>query len=368
MKLRSLSLSVALCFAGIECANAFQLSPEGTSFERRLAQKGQPTGERLLGKLVSWGVGSFGSSVHEEITNRSLECEGDADICSDPDWDPVQAYILAGVRWNDDPPFRFESAFGKYSGCKPGNTVRLVVQPECWAKVFLDGKKRAKRGEKLDAKTAPLLVRSHFGDMQFLHAMGAADGELPEVTRARILMWAEFTWNVATKKVGGGDIVGSQRQIAGISDVFGSNGWSVQDLFALGNPNIRKPDYLAAVAFGSLFHTVQDSFSKAHVRREQPTVGAKCEGTAGALASPGRVKEFHSYARQDADLHSTADVRDAFSAHWSSGKPTAVEVGRSLAEFYARQAPWSEVRPYIECLFQLAPDATPSSPGDYAAE
>ncbi|WP_343602409.1 hypothetical protein [Roseateles sp.] len=368
MKTRGLLLTLVLCLGGLTSAGAYQLSPAGTSFERRLAQKGQPTGERLLGKLVNWGVGSFGSPVHEEITNRSLDCEGDADICSDPDWDPAQAYILAGVRWNDDPPFRFESSFGRYSGCKPGETVRLVVQPECWAKVFLDGKKRAKRGEKLDAKTAPLLVRSHFGDMQFLHAMGAADGELPEVTRARILMWAEFTWHVATKKIGGGDIVANQRHIAGIVDVFGANGWSVQDLFALGNPNIRKPDYLAAVAFGSLFHTVQDSFSRAHVKREQPIVGAKCEGAAGTFAAPGRVMEFHSYAHQDADLHSAADVRAAFSAHWSSGKPTAVEVGRSLAEFYGRQAPWSEVGPFIECLFRLAPDATASSAGDYAAE
>ncbi|MFG6449798.1 hypothetical protein ACG0Z6_16350 [Roseateles sp. BYS180W] len=52
----------------------------------------------------------------------------------------------------------------------------------------------------------------------------------------------------------------------------------------------------------------------------------------------------------------------------SSGKPTAVEVGRSLAEFYGRQAPWEEVRPFIECLFRLSPDATRASPGDFSAE
>jgi len=347
-------------------ATAFQLSPEGTSFEKRLAQKGQPTGERLLGKLASWGVSTFGSPVHEEISNRALDCDGDEDICADANWDPAQAYILAGVRWNDDPPFRFEQSFGKYGGCTPGQTVRLVVQPECWARVFMDGKKRAQRGEALNAKSASLLVRSHFGDMQFLHAMGAVDGEAPDVTQRRVLMWAEFTWKVATLRIRGDAIVAKQ-EVAGIPEVFGTNGWSVQDLFALGNPNIRKPAYLAAVAFGSLLHTVQDSFSKAHVSRRQPTYQGTCPGPANAHLAPGLIEEFHSYSHQDSALHSQADVRAAFSVNLSSGKPTAVDVGRVLAELYARQADWNEVKPYMQCLFQLAPDARPASAGDYAA-
>lgn len=346
---------------------AFELSPDGTSFEKKLAKKGQPTGERLLGKLADLGVRKFGSPVHEEIANRSLDCDGDEEICADPDWDPAQAYVLAGVRWNDDPPFRFESAFGKYRGCKAGDTVRLVVQPECWGRVFYDGKKRAARGDVLNARTAPLLVRSHFGDMQFLHAMGAADGESPDVTFGRIMMWAEFTWKVATRKIPPDGIVANQ-DVPGIRDVFGMNGWSVQDLFALGNPNIRKPAYLGSVAFGSLLHTVQDSFSRAHVEREQVTKGAKCPGAASDYAAPGHIKEFHSYGHQDADKHSEADVRAAFSVHWSSGSPNAVDVGRVLARFYDRQAEWLEVRPYVECVFGLAPNATVASPGDYAVD
>jgi len=360
--------AVAITFLAVPSISvAFELSPEGTSFEKKLAKKGQPTGERLLGLIADLGVRKFGSPVHEEIANRSLDCDGDADICADPDWDPAQAYVLAGVRWNDDPPFRFESSFGKYRGCKVGETVRLVVQPECWGRVFLDGKKRAARGELLNAKTAPLLVRSHFGDMQFLHAMGSADGEPPDITYARMMTWAEFTWKVATRKIPPNGVVANQ-DVTGIRDVFGSNGWSVQDLFALGNPNIRKPSYLGAVAFGSLLHTVQDSFSRAHVEREQVTRGAKCSGAASAYAAPGAIKEFHSYGRQDSDKHSAADVRAAFSVHWSSGAPSAVDVGRVLAEFYDRQADWLEVRPYVECIFQLAPSATAASPGDYAVD
>jgi hypothetical protein len=360
------AFSVSLLLFSSTNVRAFQLSPDGTSFEKRLASQGQPTGQRLLGKLASFGVRNFGSPVHEEISNRALDCEGDAEICADPDWDPAQAYILAGVRWNDDPPFRFEQSFGKYVGCTPGQTVRLVVQPECWARVFVDGKKRAKRGEVLNAKSAPLLLRSHFGDMQFLHSMGGVDGESPEVTRARILMWSEFTWKVATQRIRGGEIV-AKVNIAGMSDVFGTNGWSVQDLFTLGNPNIRKPAYLAAVAFGSLLHTVQDSFSRAHVSRRQPEYNASCQGSAGKHLAPGPIEEFHSYSHQDPELHSEADVRSAFSVHMSSGKPTSVDVGHILAEFYSRQADWSEVAPYLECIFRLDENPRPASPGNFAA-
>ncbi|WP_426392267.1 hypothetical protein [Variovorax sp. R-27] len=360
------SLAIAAFLLMPSASFSFELSPDGTSFEKKLAKKGQPTGERLFGLIADLGVRKFGSPVHEEIANRSMGCDGDADICADPDWDPMQAYVLAGVRWNDDPPFRFESAFGKYRGCKIGDTVRLVVQPECWGRVFVDGKKRAARGDVLNAKTAPLLVRSHFGDMQFLHAMGSVDGELPDITYRRIMMWAEFTWKVATQKIAPDGIVASQ-DVAGIRDVFGLNGWSVQDLFALGNPNIRKPSYLGAVAFGSLLHTVQDSFSRAHVEREQVTTGAKCPG-ASDYAAPGRIREFHAYGHQDSDKHSTADVRAAFSVHWSSGAPSAVDVGRVLAQFYDSQAEWLEVRPYVECVFRLAPNPTVASPGDYAVD
>lgn len=72
-------------------------------------------------------------------------------ICGSSDYEPKNAYVLAGVRWNDDPPFRFEKGQGNYGGCEAGATVRLVTFPRCWANVFKDGEKRAGNGETLDA-------------------------------------------------------------------------------------------------------------------------------------------------------------------------------------------------------------------------
>ena len=45
----------------------------------------------------------------------------------------------------------------------------------------------------LDAVAAPLLVRSHFGDMQFLHAMAPRDKQDAISVRENIIVWAEFT-------------------------------------------------------------------------------------------------------------------------------------------------------------------------------
>lgn len=359
----SLCIGLMATVGALAPLQAFELLPDGTSFERKLAGKDQKSPERLLATIAKFGVDKFGEGVHEEITNRSLGCDGDADICADPDWDPAMAYILAGVRWNDDPPFQFEKDFGKYPGCALGKTIRLVVYPECWARVFRDAAKRSKK-EKLGAGNAPLLARSHYGDMQFLHAMAAADGESAALTQGRLMMWAEFTWKSATRKIQAGDLVAAQ-DIDAIKDVFAKNGWSLQDLFALGNPHIRKSEYLADVAFGSLLHTVQDSFSKAHVERAQPVADKKCAGAASSMAAPGQVVEFHSYANQDSALHKEADRRSAFSAHLSSDIPTVVDIGRLLVDQYRKNADWTAVRPYIACIFETIATPHAASAGNY---
>jgi hypothetical protein len=344
-------------------AEAFKLSPEGSFIERKLASRSQDTWEKVLAALALRGIHKIGEPVHEEITNRILGCEGDSDICGAPDYEPKNAYVLAGVRWNDDPPFRFEQGQGNFGGCEPGATVRLVTFPRCWANVFKDGEKRARNREVLDAATAPLVVRSHFGDMQFLHAMAARDKESAATVRERIITWAEFTWRIAL-----GEFPLSTRvrdvSVIGIIEFFGSKGWSIQDLFALGNPHVRKPDNMSELAFGSLLHTVEDSFAGGHVERAMPDSQEKCVGTSREYPIPGRIVEFHSYGQQDSRKHGDDDARSAFSAHWSDARPNVVDVGRVLNDYFARRAPWNEVKPYIECIFALDREVRPASAGE----
>lgn len=345
-------------------AEAFKPSPEGSFIERKLASRSQSKWERILSYFALKGIHKFGEPVHEEITNRILGCEGDTDICGVPDYDTANAYFLAGVRWNDDPPFQFEKGHGKFGGCEPGATIRLVTFPRCWANVFKDGEARAKDGAHFDAKSsAPLLLRSHFGDMQFLHSMASIDKEPAAVTREKIIMWAEFTWRVAL-----GEYPLSKRvkdiPISGLSNFFENKGWSILDLFSLGNPHVRKPDNMSELAFGSLLHMVEDSFTGAHTERAVPDAKEKCKGTIREHLAPGRIVEFHFYVQQDPKKHEVDDTRSAFSTHWSSTKPNVIDVGRSLYEYYNEGEKWENVKPYIECIFALDNEARPASAGE----
>ncbi len=354
---RAIALAlVFICFS----AGAYKLTPEGSFIERKLASRSQSYWERTLADYALRGIHTIGAPVHEEITNRILGCEGDGDVCGDPNYDPKNAYVLAGVRWNDDPPFQYEKGQGDFGGCLAGATVRLVTFPRCWANVFKDGEKTAASGKPIDS-ASPLLVRSHFGDLQFLHAMASGDNESPAIVRNRILSWAEFTWKVAL-----GEVQTSTRvkdvQVDGFAKLFGIKGWSVQDLFALGNPHIRKPENMSEVAFGSLLHVVEDSFAGGHVERASSNGREKCSPDSDH-ASPGRIVEFHSYGKQDPAKHGEDDTRDAFSAHWSQARPNVVDVGRILADYFTRRAAWNEVRPYIECVFALDSEPRLSSAG-----
>lgn len=364
-----MKLNLALCLTtlGVSLlplpAAAFKLKPEGSFIERKLASRSQSYWEKLLSGSALNGIHKIGEPVHEEITNRVLGCEGDGDICGAPDYEPKNSYVLAGVRWNDDPPFRFEKDQGNFGGCEPGSTVRLVTFPRCWANVFKDGEKRAGQGKLLNGDNAPLLIRSHFGDLQFLHAMASRDGESPSVVRDRIIAWSEFTWRTAL-----GEFSLSTRvkdiPVVGIAEFFGTKGWSIQDLFALGNPHVRKPENMSELAFGSLLHVVQDSFAGGHVERAMPDGQEKCSETANGYTMPGRIKEFHSYVNQDSTKHGDDDARNAFSVNWSGPRPNAVDVGRTLNDLFVRRAPWTEVKPYIQCIFTLDIDARSASAGE----
>jgi hypothetical protein len=343
--------------------DASKLTPEGSFIERKLASRSQSYWEKFLAGMALKGIHKIGEPVHEEITNRILGCVGDADICGAPDYDPKNAYVLAGVRWNDDPPFRFEKNYGNFSGCEAGATVRLVTFPQCWANVFKNGEKRAGRGDSFNSENASLLVRSHFGDLQFLHAMASKDGETTVEIRERILMWAEFTWRIALGEVKLSTYV-KDVPVAGINKLFLRNGWSVQDLFALGNPHVRKPEYMSEVAFGSLLHMVQDSFADGHVQRASADSSNSCLGISGEIKMPGKIIEFHSYVNQNPEKHGGDDERNAFSKHWSSSTPNVVDIGSELNRYFVRRATWEEVKPYVECIFALDTEVKKSSSGE----
>lgn len=340
------------------------MRPEGSKLDRIMAHYSRNIFDDLWSNLALRGVDKFGNPVHEEITNIIFGCDGNFNgSCQEPDWEPNLFYIQYGVRWNDDPAFKFEKKLGDFGGCKSGSTVRLVTYPRCWVNIFKDAKEKAENGILLNQENSALLARSHFGDLQFLHSMASKDGESPLTIRDKIYSWAEFTWNISIGEISP-SLLMKDVGIFDIVDLFGDSGLSIQELFALGDNNARKSRNIKDVAFGSLLHVIEDSFANGHVERRQINSSEECQTATGIYKAPGKILEFHSYSHQDSEKHKEDDSREAFLFNRTNSDPDVVDVGLTLSNFYERKAPWSEVGEYIKCVFMLDPEVRASSPGE----
>ena len=343
---------------------AFNLSPQGTKLEQVAAVQREPWYRAWLQRTVQGSIGHFTSPIHEEITHRIYDCDADQAYCGNVDIDGfAPAAVLYGVRWNDDPPFAFESGHKQVDGCKMQESVRFISQPLCWRNLFKDAESGAAKGNVYNAKSGHVpLYRVHFGDLQFLHSMASMDGETAESTRTNIIRWAEFTWRVASGEYG---ILTNLRDIKidGFNDLVGRPAWRIQDLFTYAAPSAIRQQ-IQNVAFGSLLHVVEDSFAKGHTDRAEPGFGQHCAnpGATEHLA-PGVIREFHAYNKQDHAEHSRFDSRDLLMEHVANTKPHVIAVGRTLRQYYENKATWDTVRPYIECVFTLQQADTPASAG-----
>jgi hypothetical protein len=158
-------------------------------------------------------------------------------------------------------------------------------------------------------------------------------------------MWAELTWRL---QAFANDVIDPSTKmgevpVAGLSAHFPETEQrTVSELFTVGRPWLRL--HLADVAFGSLLHVVQDSFSGGHARRRPRTA----DGCARS-----EIVNFHTYAGQDKDQHKLSDTIDMASNQVELG-----EALRTLVLLRFQRKQWPEVRAFLsECVFRLAADA-----------
>lgn len=357
-------------------AAAFQIAPLGSRFESKLTNETESSLSKAAGKL---GI-LLKSPVHEEITHLGYGCPADQvnlagdTSCSGLDIPFASPYVIYGVRWNDLPPFRLTPNEGNctYLGtsCRVDQTIRFSTQPICWFCLFKDAEKKAQTKRITgcqagkDTLQGNVMTRSHFGDLQFLHAMASEEATSAVVTQAKILDWLEFAWRVASREIKPQTFL-RDIKIPTIQEHFGCTEWRVSDLYILGRQDAKSgllpriPD----IAFGSILHTVQDSFAGAHASREKNRPGGTCEGT--DFVRPPRIIEFHNYGAQDGALHDEQDSRTALTASGSADQwPDAVEATRNLFALYSERASWDTAKGYARCLFELTDDVRPSSPGE----
>ncbi|WP_311222635.1 MULTISPECIES: hypothetical protein [unclassified Acidovorax] len=373
MKKLTRSLSVLSCAVLMGAlmpapnASAFQVLPKVSDVDRKISTFGSnPVIDSLGHWVVSSAIPIMKSPVHESITLAAVGCSADRGWEYDcVTIDAVQEHrtLLYGVRWPDDPPFLLNrKSPPRIKGCDVNVTLRSTSQPACWWGLFKDAGIQAKK--KTESKTPAfgpgdyLLYRSHYGDLQFMHAMGAYDGESAGETVDRMKMWAEFLWGLAS---------GSMSTSTPLKDLGNSElaryfpgELTAMNLFATGIIEVRKD--LDHVAMGALLHMVQDSFSQAHTDRGLES-GAQCGST--GFDRPGQIQQFRSYAKQSSTLHDEADTPDALGLHTTQISPSAVDVSRAFLTMWKQKKSWFEVEPYFDCVFEPRDRSIEADAGPY---
>jgi hypothetical protein len=296
----------------------------------------------------------FATAQHEEIAHRIFGCEG-AD-CRYPQpgiQKSAPAAILAGVRWNDTPPLTLPT------GLLPaGKVLTITDDPEHWGVLFRNARKQAEAGVKFgNAPLTPVLYRSHFGDMQFLHSMASEEKEPAGQTKRKILAWSGFMYKLALGEINPGTSI-RKTGLRDIDSLFANRDENVQTLFVSQAPwEYQADEDLHLFAMGVLIHMVSDSFPDSHVERDE-TRGEECQNVRGK-SKPGRIRSFHVYVQQDISAHSKAESDGQLAYRMAD----LIDVNRTLMEYYYRKAPWDALKAYLDCIYDLADPDAPSGPG-----
>jgi hypothetical protein len=260
--------------------------------------------------------------------------------------------FFRGVLWNDDPAIlMFHEDLW--------NNWRFTTRA-AWLMKFELAKYSAGNN------VANLTGRSHFYDLQFLHAMASEPREAPGDTLAKIMLWAELMYRLS---IGEGVSATDKldKPIASAVDVGGvTYSYSLSQFFDdLSRPTgqdtfgfLLTQDTaclaldLGRRAIGSLLHMVQDSYARGHVRRTLLNPGDRVTTDLfkpGTYGQYGEVENFHCYRGQDETLHDKYDKPqgpvpepanlDSFNA--LLGGRDAIDASIKLLNMWQDKTPWA---------------------------
>ncbi|KAK5944854.1 hypothetical protein PMZ80_002056 [Knufia obscura] len=278
-------------------------------------------------------------AVHENLTIAAVINSG----LNDGSWNnkiltslsDAQFEIIRGVFWNDDPNCQLFNN-------KP-DTNRSYGKGIQWYTEFKLGKK------------TNLTQRSHFGDLQFIHAMGSVVGEEPQDTKNKLVRWLRIMYNLFIGNgIGPDTLVKNTELSAHFNDRTGHGGTTFKGLL-MGTTGAYKYPNIQLRAIGSCCHVIEDSYAKGHCRRDN-------SGT-------GLIQNFHCYKGQDSGAHGKADGQggdnpnpnnlDSFNSLY--GGRAAINATSEFLSAAAKKQPWEQlVSPVVEKIFALHPNVTRS--------
>jgi hypothetical protein len=288
-----------------------------------------------------------------------------------------RAELANSVKWPDDPtsqiagPTLLRLGLTLFTKCKDGN------------------------GESKES----LLCRSHFGDLQFWHAMASSPQETTGETQRKMLAWAEFLYEVAV-----GDVPltedycaywDKQRQLEGKSelaevlapkDAFpcpkDAPPWTIGTLLSLRCRNVFRetvtcterlsPRVARVQAIGALMHIVQDSFAQGHAKRGECEINPQTKKVTSKFECLP-ISQFYSYSEQNGKKHAQADAPPQPGRSCSSTSTLVDEpilASANVLWFVQQKKGGKELVAYLKArVFPLADShQTSAGPGDCFAK
>jgi hypothetical protein len=257
--------------------------------------------------------------VHETITRAAVDCAArtPTSVPAGCALDRADLKARAGnnnsaykeaVRWADNPLRQNNPLSGGHAvlNSKSGRCIRLL-------KRYAD-----------NIQNAGLPCRTHFGDLQFWHAMRSSPTETTAVTRAKILSWARFNYRVARgivtadsdfcQQFKGDPTFDSAMVPPNFAYCTGSaDPWTVGEFYTFScptnpincNPN-PNPALVKKVAIGAILHMIQDSYSQTHALRTDSPVRNRKQKLV-ARVECGKPRSYEHYNKKTSKAHSQAD-------------------------------------------------------------
>jgi hypothetical protein len=322
-------------------AHAFEINPE---FDRAEAK-------RFLRAVYHPLMLHLTDPTHEELTLMSLQCaehRGDFAWCDLAQDGVAKANnfesdaLVAGARWNDDP-----------------NNFFAARRPHEWF-FWLEKARAASVYPGNIGFTYPLEYRSHYGDLQFLHAMGRK-ADAPGQTHDAIVEWAHFAYDVAAGRIALSTRLSDLARDYSFAARFAGikqRPWTVRKLFTNISDSMcsqhceleMSDAKVRALALGALLHTIQDSFSHSHASRS---------GT--------EVVAWLDYTKQNSDCHGKADQDTAFMKDADIKSKQAVRWGAGVIRSAMMNVRWEDQvqQTFATEIFRMSPHPDSSTAGGY---
>lgn len=262
--------------------------------------------------------------VHETLARQAQACVDRFGGSRPTDCLAEAAQVQSSASWR---LIRDFSAMEKATTW-PDDPVREIAPPTIarygWAISRGCARRIEREGRGLDR--AGLMCGSHFGDLQYLHAMRSTADENPDDTRAKMKAWASLTYRVALGDIPAeipycGAFAHHAQKIAAdfepancaASSINGLplSGWSLGTLFSIRCGNVFTGRWCRVVepevsvghtARGALLHMIQDSFSQSHAQRG-PVRLETFESVMECLPA----RDFYHYNSDSSEAHKAAD-------------------------------------------------------------